>query len=117
MSETVMFPEPTDATNKMLKAISDGVEALWVPGARYRKSGVVFFGLEHVGATQQLDLFSESAPRESSKLYQAIDALNARYGRDKVFSASEGIVREWKMKRSLLSKRSTTNWSELITVR
>ena len=117
VSETVMFPEPTDATNKMLKAISDGVEALWVPGARYRKSGVVFFGLEHVGATQQLDLFSESAPRESSKLYQAIDALNARYGRDKVFSASEGIVREWKMKRSLLSKRSTTNWSELISVR
>ena len=117
VSETVMFPEPTDATNRMLKAISDGVEALWVPGARYRKSGVVFFGLESVGATQQLDLFSESAPLESSKLYQAIDALNARYGRGKVFSASEGIVREWKMKRSLLSKRSTTNWSELITVR
>ena len=117
VSETVMFPEPTDATNRMLKAISDGVEALWVPGARYRKSGVVFFGLESVGATQQLDLFSESAPLESSKLYQAIDALNARYGRGKVFSASEGIAREWKMKRSLLSKRSTTNWSELITVR
>ena len=117
VSETVMFPEPTDATNRMLKAISDGVEALWVPGARYRKSGVVFFGLESVGATQQLDLFSESAPLESSKLYQAIDALNARYGRGKVFSASEGIVREWKMKRSLLSKRPTTNWSELITVR
>ena len=117
VSETVMFPEPTDATNRMLKAISDGVEALWVPGARYRKSGVVFFGLESVGATQQLDLFSESAPLESSKLYQAIDALNARYGRGKVFSASEGIVREWKMKRSLLSKRPTTSWSELITVR
>ena len=117
VSETVMFPDPTDATNRMLKAISDGVEALWVPGARYRKSGVVFFGLESVGATQQLDLFSESAPLESSKLYQAIDALNARYGRGKVFSASEGIVREWKMKRSLLSKRPTTSWSELITVR
>ena len=117
VSETVMFPEPTDATNRMLKAISDGVEALWVPGARYRKSGVVFFGLESVGATQQLDLFSESAPLESSKLYQAIDALNARYGRGKVFSASEGIVREWEMKRSLLSKRPTTSWSELLTVR
>lgn len=117
VSETVMFPEPTDATNRMLQAISDGVEALWVPGARYRKSGVVFFGLESVGATQQLDLFTESAPLESSKLYQAIDALNAKYGRGKVFSASEGIVREWKMKRSLLSKRPTTSWSELITVR
>ena len=117
VSETVMFPEPTDADNKMLKAIGEGARALWVPGSRYRKSGVVFFGLEHVGAAQQLDLFAESAPHDSSKLYAAIDSLNARYGRGKVFSASEGIAREWKMKRSLLSKRPTTSWSELITVR
>ena len=117
VSETVMFPEPTDADNKMLKAIGESARALWVPGSRYRKSGVVFFGLEHVGAAQQLDLFAESAPHDSSKLYAAIDSLNARYGRGKVFSASEGIAREWKMKRSLLSKRPTTSWSELIAVR
>ena len=117
VGETVMFPEPTDATNRMLKAIGDGVKAMWVPGARYRKSGIVFFGLEHVGTARQLDLFAESAPREASKLYQAIDALNTRFGRGKVFSASEGIEQAWKMKRSLLSRRPTTSWNELLTVR
>lgn len=117
VGETVMFPEPTDADNVMLEAIRGRIAALWVPGARYRKSGVVFFGLERVGAARQLDFFSESAPREASKLYAAIDSLNARYGRGRVFSASEGIAREWKMKRSLLSKRPTTSWNELIVVR
>ena len=35
-----------------------------------------------------------------------------------VFSAAEGIGNpSWKMKRSKLSKRATTNWDELITVR
>ena len=47
-----------------------------------------------------------------------VDAINARYGKGKVFSAAEGIgPRSWQMKRSMLSKRSTTRWDELMVVR
>ena len=94
---TVMFPEPTDATNAMLDAIRPEVPALFLPGTRYRKTGVVFFGLEKANAPRQLDLFSPDlrspfpVPRSPSPLYKAIDAINARYGKGKVFSASEGI--------------------------
>ena len=57
-------------------------------------------------------------PAGKSRLYAAVDALNARYGKGKVFSASEGIGdKSWKMKRSKLSKRASTRWDELITVR
>ena len=53
-----------------------------------------------------------------SRLYKAVDAINARYGKGKVFSAAEGIgPRSWQMKRSKLSKRPTTRWDELMTVR
>ena len=49
---------------------------------------------------------------------KAIDAINARYGKGKVFSASEGIgEKSWKMKRGKLSKRASTRWDELLTVR
>ena len=112
-----MFDTPTDGTNEMLAAMRRDVGALFVPGYRYRKSGMVFFGLEHAGAPRQGDLFAETQPSQSSQLYKAVDALNARYGKGKVFSAAEGIARKWKMKRSLLSKRATTNWNELIVVR
>ena len=118
LGRTVMFPAPTDATNEMLKAIREEVDALFIPGTRYRKTGVVFFGLEKVGTARQLDLFSPVEKSEASPLYKAIDSLNKRYGKGKVFSAAEGLgERSWKMKRSKLSKRSTTRWDELMTVR
>ena len=115
---TVMFPDPTDATNAMLDAIRPEVPALFLPGTRYRKTGVVFFGLEKVGTARQMDLFAPPKVSEASPLYKAIDAINARYGKGKVFSASEGIgEKSWKMKRSKLSKRASTRWDELIVVK
>ncbi len=118
LGRTVMFPSPTDATNEMLKAIREEVDALFIPGTRYRKTGVVFFGLEKVGSARQLDLFSPVEKAEASPLYKAIDSLNKRYGKGKVFSAAEGLGdRSWKMKRGKLSKRPTTRWDELMVVR
>ena len=115
---TVTFPEPTDATNVMLQTIREQIASLFVQGARYRKSGVVFFGLEKAGSAYQADLFAPSVKHEKSKLYQAIDALNAKLGKGKVFSAAEGVgTPAWRMKRSKLSKHATTNWDELLTVR
>ena len=118
VGRTVAFPVPTDATNEMLRAFRPEVAALYTPGLRYRKTGIVFFGLEKPGAPQQTDLFTPVQKTERSRLYKAVDALNARYGKGKVFSAAEGIgERSWQMKRSKLSKRPTTRWDELMTVR
>ncbi len=118
VGRTIVFPEPTDATNVMMQTFRPEVPSLFIPGARYRKTGVVFFGLEKVGSMRQMDLFSPPSASKSSPLYKAIDSLNARYGRGKVFSASEGMGdRSWKMKRRLLSKRSSTRWDELAIVR
>ena len=118
LGQTVMFPTPTDATNEMLRAIREEVDALYVEGVRYRKTGIVFFGLEKPGMARQTDLFETTSMPVHSRLYKAVDTLNARYGKGKVFSAAEGIgPRSWQMKRSKLSKRPTTRWDELMTVR
>ena len=117
---TVVFPMPTDATNEILRAISDEIKYLYLPGIRYRKIGIVFFGLEKPGTAHQLDLFADAstpAPRQSA-LYKAVDVLNAKYGKGKVFSAAEGIGKKsWHMKRQKLSPRPTTRWDELMVVR
>jgi len=120
VDRTVVFPRPTDATNEMLAAIGEAVEALHCPGVRYRKSGVVFFGLEKVGSACQLDLFAETRPRERSRLYQAVDALNRRFGKGSVGCAAEGLrerPRLWAMRRDKLSGISTTDWKRLPVVR
>ena len=118
LGRTVVFPAPTDATNEMLRAFRPEIAALFTPGLRYRKTGVVFFGLEKPGTAHQTDLFDDTPPAEKSRLYAAVDALNARYGKGKVFSAAQGLgARSWHMKRQKLSKRQTTRWDELMTVR
>ncbi len=119
---TVVFPHPTDATNEMLTAIRREVGALFVQGRRYRKTGVIFFGLEKADAPKQLDLFNNSATSDAtpsrSSLYKVVDALNARFGKGAVFSAAEGVgERAWRMKREKLSARPTTRWNELLVVR
>ena len=132
ITRTVVFPAPTDATNEMLRAMRPEIPSLFLPGTRYRKTGVIFFGLEKADAPRQMDLFSiprstSPVPRSPfpvpssspvpSPLYKAVDAINARYGKGKVFSAAEGIgERSWKMKRGRLSKRASTRWDELLTV-
>ena len=146
LGRTVVFPAPTDATNEMLRAIREEVDALYIEGTRYRKTGIVFFGLEKPGTAHQTDLFDDTPPAEKSRLYAAVDALNARYGKGKVFSArhsrnlfaslnplglarsnreprlrggyAQGLgTRSWHMKRQKLSARPTTRWDELMTVR
>ena len=118
VGRTVVFPSPTDATNVILRGISDEVKYLYLPGVRYRKTGIVFFGLEKPGVARQADLFDETPPTERSRLYAAVDALNARYGKGKVFSAAEGIGKKsWHMKRQKLSPRPTTRWDELMVVK
>ena len=100
------------------RVIREEVDALYIEGTRYRKTGIVFFGLEKPGTARQTDLFDDTPPAEQSRLYAAVDALNARYGKGKVFSAAEGIgPRSWQMKRQKLSRRPTTRWDELMTVR
>ena len=118
VGRTVMFPAPTDATNVILRSISDEVKYLYLPGVRYRKTGIVFFGLEKPSVARQTDLFEETPPTERSRLYAAVDAINARFGKGKVFSAAEGIGKKsWHMKRQKLSPRPTTRWDELLVVR
>ena len=117
LGRTVVFPAPTDATNEMLRAIREEVDALYVAGTRYRKTGIVFFGLEKPGTPRQTDLFDDTPPAERSRLYAAVDALNARFGKGKVFSAAQGLgAKSWHMKRQRLSRRPTTRWDELLTV-
>ena len=122
VGRTVVFSHPTDATNEMLGAIRREVGALYAQGRRYRKAGVIFFGLEKADAPRQLDLFAgpadAAATPSRSPLYKVVDALNARFGKGTVFSAAEGVgQRAWRMRREKLSGRPTTRWDELLVVK
>ena len=71
--------------------------------------------LKPKGQNIQLDLFSNKfeEPLQSPELWEAIDTLNKRYGKETLFSAACGKSLSWKDKKNLLSPSYTTRWDQL----
>ena len=113
---TVIFDTPTDDTSKMMNAIRPELKKIFHSGRRYKKSGMMFFGLESK-ENVQLDLFTQSSANDNSELYKVIDQLNQKYGRGTIFSLGEGVKKPWKMKRDMLSQSYTTKWDQLLKVK
>lgn len=114
---TVMFNSPTASTSDMLRAITPHLRKLFIAGRRYKKTGVTLFGLES-NATRQMELFADEAGKErDNRVYAAVDALNRKFGRKTIFNLSEGIQRNWTMKRERLSPAYTSNWRDLPVVK
>ena len=86
---------------------------LWVPGLRCFKAGVVLNDL--VPARQQPRmLFATRDPVKSAKAMQALDAVNARYGRGTLRPLSTGIARPWATRHDRLSQRYPTRIEEIL---
>lgn len=114
---TITFDTPTGNTSEMLTAISARLKEIFIPGRRYKKTGIVFFGLESV-KSQQLDLFEDQGLRQKKQdLSAVIDKINGRFGKGTIFSLAEGIAKPWSMKREHLSPSYTTSWDQLPEVK
>lgn len=112
-SMTILFDTPTNNTSEVFEAISPYMKRMFIAGRRYRKSGIVFFGLE-CGAQCQPSLFPKAPPAIPDKAYQAIDSLNAQYGHNAVHALAAGIKQPWKIRRDKLSRQYTTNWNDIL---
>ena len=110
------FPQPMSDTSAIMNAIAPIFDKVYRPGLKYRKAGVLLYGLVSRD-TWQPDLFMPPVPPESDRLNDCIDALNRKLGRGAVFRLAEGTSRSWTMRRAHLSPRYTTNWDELPEVK
>ena len=89
--------------------------AIFIEGRRYRKAGVIFFGLESAVSVQP-DIFSYAESSRRDKLYETVDKINKQFGKKTVFHLAEGIQRPWTMKRDHLSPNYTTDWQQIPVV-
>jgi len=114
-------------TTTLIKAALQGLRRLRQPGVAYNRAGVLLSGLEPEGQAQ-LGLFSGTAPdqQRSQQLMQAMDALNARFGKQLVRSAATGTAKNaagqsqppaWAGRSAHRSPLYTTGWDDLWQVR
>jgi DNA polymerase V len=113
--QAVTLSVATNDTAKLIGAAERGLAAIWKPGYRYKKAGVLLLDLAPAASVQG-GLFDKPDDDRSKSRMRAMDALNARYGRDTVTFAAAGTQRAWKLRSAFVSPRFSTNWEELLAV-
>ena len=111
-----LLDNPSNLTPDIIKAAVAIGKTLFEQGSIYKKAGVILSGFVPDNALQT-NLFVEPTDARRKKLMNVIDNMNAAYRNDVLKFGSTGTKKNWKMRSEKRSKRFTTRWDELCTVR
>lgn len=113
---TRLVPMTSD-TRELIGAALRCLDAAWRGdrSCRYVKAGILLDD-PCPPETAQPALFG-AMPQGLAKLIEAMDAFNARFGRNTVFPAAMGVERNWKVRAKHHSPRYTTRLDELPQVK
>lgn len=103
------LPFPTDDTRLVIRAASEGLDAIYRTGYAYAKAEILLMDLRQRGEFSG-DLFAQEQPQTADKVMGVLDQINARWGRGTLRPASVPVTPGWGMRRELLSPRYTTDW-------
>jgi DNA polymerase V len=110
---SVPLPEASADSRLLTRCALLTLQQIFRPGFAYQKAGVMLSAIQP-RQLYQASLFSSSAKNgDDSHLMQALDGINARWGRGTLRLASEGVNRKWQMKQSHLSPAYSTEWTDL----
>ena len=121
-SITVPLRRPSADTAFVVAAALAGLRAIYRPGFKYAKAGVMLLDLQSDNVQQgelALQLEDERIV-DRSRLMSTLDELNNRYGRGTVLMASAGLAgnrRTWSMKQERRTPGYTTCWDDLAVAR
>ena len=113
--QPVTLPIATADTGKLITAARRGLGAIWRPGYRYKKAGIMLLDLVPAATVRGALFDRPDTPRSQARM-RAVDGLNRRFGRDTVSFAASGRRRAWKLRSEFISQRFTTDWDELLRV-
>ena len=120
-SMIVPMRRPTDDTSAIVGATLMGLRAIYQPGFRLAKAGVMLLDIQPSSREQfELDLGEPAAERDRSRLMKAMDSVNGRLGKGtiKVGSGRVGEApRDWGMKQDRRTPAYTTEWADMPTAK
>jgi DNA polymerase V len=114
-SRTLTLPAPSSHNATLIKAALASLRAIYRPGYRYQKAGVLLTGLVPENY-EQLHIF-KAPDKKNILLMKAVDEINQRWGRNTIQPGSAGFNREWHYRQQRKSPAYTTRWSELPIVK
>ena len=110
----LQLPYPTNDSVKIVKRSLEGIRKIYRKGYRYKKAGVILYGLSK--ANQKRGLLDNDR-ENSDAIMSTLDRINHRYCSSTIRLASEGITKTWRMKSEKVSPCYTTRFDELVKVK
>jgi DNA polymerase V len=107
-SFAVPLPKPTSDSLLVNRWAGYLVERLFKPEYEYKKAGIML-GEITPASLHQSD-WLEPTQTTDSRLMNALDGLNCRFGRGTVKVSTQGAYKEWQMKQERKSPSYTTDW-------
>jgi DNA polymerase V len=121
-SRSVVVPlrRPTSDTGELVAAAIMGLRAIYRPGYKLAKAGVMLIELQD-SSYEQMELCLENDnAADRSKLMTALDVVNQRFGKGTLHMASAGMAgdkRAWSMKQERRTPCYTTKFSDILVVK
>ncbi len=111
-SQLVVFPDGTDDHTTVVVAAAEAVRTFFNARYGYKKAGVVFTRIVQRDGHPRSLFRDADADARNERLSQAIDAINATYGRGSLLFGIQGDGRT-RSAREQQSPHRTTRWSEI----
>jgi DNA polymerase V len=119
-SITVPLRRPSADTAVIVAAALSGLKAIYRPGFKMAKAGVMLLELQSDAVQQQELALEDDNVADRGRLMSTLDGLNQRYGRGTVLMASAGLAgnrRAWSMKQERRTPAYTTDWNDMAVAR
>lgn len=110
---TLSLPEPTADTRVLSRFAINILKGIYRPGYAYQKAGVMLTELQPRKLRQQSLFTHEAGDERAQRVMNAVDSINAKWGRGTVRISAEGLNKPWQMRRGRLSPAYTTSWLHL----
>jgi DNA polymerase V len=114
-SRDVRLATPTDDTGTIITLLVNELADIFQSSQAYHRLGVYLYDLADAN-TIQPDLLGvvDIAEHERGKARMvAVDAINHRFGKGRIYYAAEELSKHWEPKHRLRSPRYVSNWDEL----
>ena len=116
----ITLSRPTNSTPEILARSLQVLRAIYEPGFRYKKAGVVALETLPEEAAQARRYLFELDPTQNEETRErdrnvslTLDRVNSKFGAGSIFFASEGVERAWRPFSNFVSPQYTTDWDAL----
>lgn len=109
------FRVPTADTAELSSQFTQILHELYQSRQSYHRAGILLYDLIPEKSLQ-MDLLGTVQPKlhdAGARRMAAMDAINARFGRHRIYFAAENLSHSWEPKHQIRSPRYTSNWDEL----